>query len=592
METSSARSLSPTARLLGIVCLSLLLAACLGGDGNNNNDGNSSNDGSSSNDDTGSSTSPSGEPSLSLTLQSIKTLAFSWEDVADETEYRLLENADGISGYTQIASIAADATSHELEVFLPGRINASYILQACNSDGCSDSAEVFVDTNLADAVGYVKASNTGEGDEFGYSVALTADGKTLAVGAHRESGTSTGIDGADNDDALYVGAVYVFSHDGSSWSQQAYVKASNATARQDRFGFSVALAADGNTLAVGAPREASGATGINGEQDDSSALESGAVYVFSRSGTSWSQQAYVKGSKSRRLDRFGGSVALAGDGNTLAVGASGDDQIANASGAVYVFSRSGTSWSEQDYLKASTIVAGFRFGSTVTLDATGDTLAVGSDSEDSDATGINGDEDNREARNSGAVYVFSRSGTNWSQQAFVKASNTAENARFGSNVDLSDDGNTLAVGATYEGWTSVASVGAGAVYVFVRSGTTWSEQAYLKASNTDDNDRFGWGVALAGNGDTLAVGAYLEDSVATNSGAVYLFNRSGTSWSQQAYLKAPNAEQDDSFGLSVALAADGNTLAVGAHLEGSSATGIGGDQADNSSPDSGAVYLY
>ena len=582
-------------RALAIFLATPILTACLSSGGGGG--------GGSSDDEGSSSTLVPTEPNLSLTPQSIKTFAFGWDDVGSETEYRLLENADGASGYTPIASIPSGTTSHELEVFLPERINASYILEACNSEGCSDSAEVFVDTNLADAVGYVKAFNTGDDDKFGTSVALAADGKTLAVGAAEEGSSSTGIDGADNDDALRSGAVYVFNHDGSSWSQQAYVKASNTTT-QDMFGRSVALAADGNTLAVGAHRENSGATSINGDQNNSDAFNSGAVYVFSRSGTSWSQQAYVKGSNSRGGDEFGRSVALAADGNTLAVGAHLDDRIANSSGAAYVFVRSGTTWSEQAYLKASTVTAADLFGLRVALDATGDTLAVGAIRDDSGATGVNGDEDNRDARNSGAVYVFSRSGTSWSQQAFVKASNTAEEARFGRGVALADDGNTLAVGAQGEGWINTSNLGTGAAYVFVRSGTTWSEQAYLKASNPGANDRFGFSVALTGDGDTLAVGAYLENSNATgiggaqndnsalNSGAVYLFSRSGTSWNQQAHVKASNAEESDNFGFSVALAAGGNILAVGAHTEDSNATGVDGNQADNSAPNSGAVYLY
>jgi hypothetical protein len=141
------------------------------------------------------------------------------------------------------------------------------------------------------------------------------------------------------------------------------------------------------------------------------------------------------------------------------------------------------------------------------------------------------------------------------------------------------------------------------VYVFSRSGSTWSQQAYVKASNTGADDSFGYSVALSADGNTLAVGATGEDSNAigiggdqTNnsagqSGAVYVFSRSGSTWSQQAYVKASNTGADDGFGYSVALSADGNTLAVGATGEESNATGIGGDQTNNSAS-AGAVYLY
>ena len=184
---------------------------------------------------------------------------------------------------------------------------------------------------------------------------------------------------------------------------------------------------------------------------------------------------------------------------------------------------------------------------------------------------------------------------------------------FGRSIALSGDGDTLAVGAPLEDSNTTVIGGnqadnsatySGAVYVFTRSGTTWSQQAYVKASNTDASDRFGVSVALSGDGDTLAVGAYEERSNATgingnqadnsagDSGAVYVFTRSGTTWSQQAYVKASNTDASDEFGVSVALSGDGTTLAVGAYLEGSNATGIGGNQADNSAIRSGAVYLY
>src|SRR5262249_54827109 len=141
---------------------------------------------------------------------------------------------------------------------------------------------------------YLKASNTNAGDVFGFSVTMSADGNTLAVGAFDEASSATGINGNQaNNAAANAGAVYVFSRSGTTWAQQAYIKASN-TGANDRFGSSVKLSGDGNTLAVSAPEEDSAATGIGGNQADNSATDSGAVYVFSRSGTTWTQAAYVK----------------------------------------------------------------------------------------------------------------------------------------------------------------------------------------------------------------------------------------------------------------------------------------------------------
>ncbi|HWO23289.1 MAG TPA: DUF4215 domain-containing protein, partial [Kofleriaceae bacterium] len=189
-----------------------------------------------------------------------------------------------------------------------------------NNDGCNNNCIISLSV-------YVKASNTGAEDAFGYSVALSADGATLAVGAVMENSAATGIgDDQASGIAYGAGAVYVFTWSGTTWSQQAYIKASN-TGAGDGFGISVALSADGATLAVGAHYEASAATGIGGNQANNSAERSGAVYVFTRSGTTWSQQAYVKASNTRAHANFGRSVALSADGSTLAVGAYGHDVI-------------------------------------------------------------------------------------------------------------------------------------------------------------------------------------------------------------------------------------------------------------------------
>ena len=472
---------------------------------------------------------------------------------------------------------------------------------------------------------YVKASNTEVNDGFGHAIAL--DGDTLVVAANREDSSATGVDQAQaNNDALDSGAVYVFVRDGTAWSQQAYIKASN-TDSNDEFGTSVAL--DGDTLAVGAPFEDSDATSIGGSQANGptgSGMESGAVYVFVRDDTtSWSQQAYIKASNSENFDGFGASVAL--DGETLTVGAvgessaatgiNGDQQDNNApeSGAVYVFVRSDITWSQQAYIKASNSENFDGFGASVAL--AGDTLAVGALYEGGAVGGVHGDasaQASNLAPKSGAVYVFVRSNSNatWSQQAYIKADNPDANDWFGASLALSGD--TLAVGAFFEDGmgTGVSlrgggdgAVGSGAAYVFERVGDTWAQQAYVKASNTTANDHFGFSVAV--EGDWLAVGTPGENSdsigvngdgvdgdhvnvAANNAGAVFLFARAGTNWSQQAYIKASNTEMGDAFGQSVALA--GTTLVATAPGEDSSATGINGDQSNNDlKDDCGAAFV-
>jgi hypothetical protein len=564
-----------------------------------------------------------GVPVLQLSFAQIKRFDFSWGAVAGAEYYHLLERLPAEVDYGPIGDdIVGESSSLTMPLHL--RFGASYILQACNGGGCTDSEPVDVVDSLATAVGYFKASNTDVDDLFGTSLALSADGNTLAVGADREGSAATGIGGDQaSNSAGGAGAVYVFVRANGVWAQQAYVKASNTDVSvSDYFGTSLALSADGNTLAVGA-YEDSAATGIGGDQANNFADDAGAVYVYVRANNAWDQQAYVKASNTDPNDLFGArSLALSADGNTLAVGAPnegsaatgiGGDQADNSAvyaGAVYVFVRANGAWAQQAYVKASNTGGGW-FGESLALSADGNTLAVGAIREDSAATGIGGDQADNSAVFAGAVCVFVRANNTWAQQAYVKASNTDANDKFGWSLALSADGNTLAVGA-YDEDSAATGIGgdqadnsaseAGAVYVFVRANEVWAQQAYVKPSNP--SDRFGWILALSADGNTLAVGAYVEDSAATGiggdqasnsaggAGAVYVFVRVNKAWAQEAYVKASNTDEGDQFGSSLALSADGNTLAVGAPGEDSAATGIGGDQGDNSATHSGAVYIY
>jgi hypothetical protein len=394
---------------------------------------------------------------------------------------------------------------------------------------------------------YVKASNTAAHSSFGASVALSGD--TLAVGAFGESSNATGINGDQTDtSAPNAGAAYVFTRNGAAWSQQAYVKTS-VTQTNAQFGESVALS--GDTLAVGAPSEPT----------------RGAVYIFTRSGTAWTQQARLTPSDSSASADFGTSVALSGD--TLAVGAPYDNQ---GPGTVYVSTRSGNTWS-MPLPVASNAPPGAQVGKSVAL--AGDTLAVGAP-QDSNGTG--------------AAYVFTRSGSNWLPYPALQPTSTGSN--FGTSVALA--GATLVVGAPSD------NTGQGAAYVFTWSGTAWVPDGDLTASPQPPTAaNFGWSVALSGQ--TLAVGAYWESGGASGvnvdpsnqsahqSGAVYLFVRGATGWSQQAYIKASNPHGGANFGNSVALSND--SLAVGSFFEVSAATGINGNSADTSAPGAGAVYV-
>ncbi|AFM12323.1 FG-GAP repeat protein [Turneriella parva] len=507
---------------------------------------------------------------------------------------------------------------------------------------------------------YAKATNSQGGDYFGGAVAI--DGDTLVIGSPVESSNVSSVlhapsmptPGSENNLAAASGAVYVYVRLGEIWEPQAYLKAPNAESAH-AFGSSVAIS--GNTIVVGAHNENSNQSSIlhagslpTAATDDDSAALAGAAYVFVRSGTTWSVEAYLKASNAEASDNFGASVAI--DGDMVIVGApgedsnqgtvshagslptaAGDNDAASAAGAAYVFTRSAAVWSQQAYLKACNAEGADSFGEVVAI--SGDTVVVGAKGEDGGLPGVlnagslpTAASDSDAANGAGAAHVFVRSGGVWSQQAYLKSTNVGASDLFGYPVAISGD--TIVVGAHLEDGNNTAVINsatlpstatannlataAGAAYVFFRTGTTWSQQAYLKAPNAEANDEFGYAIAISG--DTIVVGAHFEDSnqetisqatalptpagdsdANASAGAAYVFTRESGTWSQNAYLKAPNPDANDRF--ASALAISGSTIVAGAWYEDSNATGLlhagnlpsaAGD--NDSAAEAGAAYVF
>lgn len=410
--------------------------------------------------------------------------------------------------------------------------------------------------------GYIQTPALKNDSMFGGVVAVSGD--TMVVGAYGDSSGVAGINGDEADlSQPKSGAVYVFIRNGSTWVKQAYLKASNPDAG-DYFGISVAI--DGNTLVVGASDESSVAQGVNGDQENNDGYVKGAVYVFVRNGNTWTQQAYLKTNNTNEFSRLGYSVAISGD--TIVAGAFSESTFSDGNyddtshaffGAAYVFKRNGTTWSQEARLIGSNTEGGDCFGQAVAI--SGDTIIIGATGESSKAVLINGDGDNNEALSSGAAYVFVRQNGVWTQQAYLKAPNAGSGDFFGACVALS--GETAIVSAPGEG-SAVAGVNgdgndnskpnAGAAYVFKRSGTSWSFQSYLKASNPSEGGSFG--VSAGINGGVVVIGAALGDNgeVDADVGAVYVFGRNGTDWSQIDYIKPLEVKYGTSmFGVSVAI---------------------------------------
>ena len=488
--------------------------------------------------------------------------------------------------------------------------------------------------------GFLKASNTDvtnldqntdSGDGFGSSIAVSADGNTIAVGAPREDGDSPGIGGDPfREEEPVSGAVYVFTKPPNTlWTNDAtviYVKASTPD-NGDEFGSSVSLSADGTVLAVGAPNEDSPSDRINGDQDDDGACGAGAAYVFRRNPSDpWDSQAsttFVKAWNSTNGDNFGTSVALSSDGDELFVGAPGEAGDATGpirfldfpeegfgfditdGGAVYHFRRVNISWVGATYMKGPlTPENGDQFGESLAISGDGTTLVVGAPGEQTSRGDF--------------VSVFRRdtaNPTDWSMPELVVASSGDSEDHFGAAVAISFGGDFLAVGAPREDGlpglppSDDSAVDSGAVYYFAAESGSFSQRTRVKASNGDGSggpssgipgDNFGTDVALSSDGTILAVGAPLErgsgapDNGVDESGAVYIFSCSNTGCDpeEDRYVKAPIVGEDDRFGSALGLAGPTGQLVVGAPFEDSDSSFLGGDPRNDVSGGSGAAYLY
>ena len=373
----------------------------------------------------------------------------------------------------------------------------------------------------------ITASDAQADDNFGESVSISGDYAIVGARLEDEGGTN-------------AGAAYIFNRSGESWLQQAKITASDAQAG-DYFGHSVSIS--GDYAIVGAFLE------------DTGGSNAGAAYIFYRSGTSWSQQAKITASDAQADDSFGYSVSISGD--YAIVGAKTEDEGGSNAGAAYIFYRSGASWSQQAKITASDAEENDELGESVSI--SGNYAIVGAWHEDSLGT------------NAGAAYIFHRSGESWSQQTKITASDAQGTDLFGESVYISGD--YAIIGARLE---DAGSSNAGAAYIFNRSGTNWTQQAKLIASDAQDTDWFGCSVSIS---DRFAfVGARREDSAAGEAGAVYSYLRNGSTWSEKSKKTASDAEYGDWYGYSVSIS--GDYAIVGALNE------------DTGGSNAGAAYIH
>ena len=367
-------------------------------------------------------------------------------------------------------------------------------------------------------------ASDGEAEDFFTSLGISLSGDTALIGAW-----------GDDDKGADAGSAYAFTRTGTTWTQQAKFLALDEEAG-DAFGWCVAI--EGDTAFIGAAG------------DDNL---KGSVYLFTRSGTTWTEQAKLVAADGAAGDQFGYSIYLSGD--TALIGANCDDDNGFDSGSAYVFIRIGTTWTQQIKLLPSDGEAQDSFGGEVSI--SDETALIGSCFDDD------------KGFDSGSAYIFIRTGTTWTEEAKLLASDGAPGDYF-SAYAVSISGDTALIGAAGD------DMAKGSAYVFTRTGTTWTEQAKLLTSDGITGDSFGGSVSLSG--DTAIIGAGGEDDNGPDSGSVYEFIRTDTTWAQETKLLASDGSGGDVFGWDVAL--DGNTALIGAYYD------------DDNGADSGSAYVF
>jgi hypothetical protein len=413
----------------------------------------------------------------------------------------------------------------------------------------------------------ITAGDRDTANRFGYSVAISGD--YAIAGAYNEEDDSAGLNALSA-----AGSAYIFYRNGNIWGQQEKLSASDRDA-DDHFGYAVAIS--GDYAMIGAYDEDEDANGMN------TSGAAGSAYIFLRDDTVWNQQQKLVASDRAAGDHFGCSVSISGDyaiAGAYAEDATGISALGNA-GSAYVFRRSGNAWTEQQKIVATDRASNDNFGWSVAID--GDYAIAGAFMEDEDASGLN------LINGAGSAFIFDRNSTTWSQQQKVVAADRAVADQFGYSVAIS--GNYAIVGAPQEDENAAGDnplSNAGAAYIFIRSGATWTFQQKIVASHRAIADFFGASVAISG--DYAIVGAYMDDrdasggNTASAAGSAYIFYRSGATWTQQQKILASDRSVGDLFGYAVSIS--GDYAVVGAYNEDEDAGGA------NYADAAGSAYIF
>lgn len=381
-------------------------------------------------------------------------------------------------------------------------------------------------------------SGGANGDSFGYSVSISRDGSTFVVGASNRN------------------SVYVYEKYNGSWTQKATLTASGIGGK---FGSSVSISDNGDAIVVGAPEvPPPGNTNAVGK-----------AFLYEKPSSGWSTTSSftreMATSNSISTRYYGRSVSISGDGNVIAIGAYYESIGSNSTeGAVYAFYRfSSGSWSGDNQITSSNGASGDRFGYSVSLSGDGSFLAVGAYAYD--FSSVN--------RDRGAVFIFKNNTSSWQEQAKLTKTDGETNVDYlGQSVSMSQDGSIVLVGSPV---TNNLGLNTGSGYIYEKPSSGWSTTsnftAKLTSSDGSDSVSFGTPVCISSDGSTALVAGIFSDGNATSSGAVYVFKKSGSTWSnmtQETFkVTASDGASNDQFGYSLSITSDGSEFLVGANQD-------------------------
>ena len=442
-------------------------------------------------DSEGSASPTSGTGTLTFTLTDGK------QSVLANSTFSIDFGPDWSASPTESIVRASDAAASDFyggSVAISGDGNYAIAGAERNDDGTTDTGSAYILTRSGSTwtqQAKITAGDIVANDYFGRAASMNSDGTYAVIGKPRISG---------------VGQAYIFVRSGSTWTQQQKLTQNGSS---DMFGNSVSISSDGNYAAIGA------------HQADGSGR--GAVYIYSRSGSTWTMQQKLTSSDRTDFDRFAYSVSINSDGTYVIATAYGDADNGTNSGSAYIFTRSGSTWTQQAKIKPSDGSANADFGGgqygtpgvSASINSDGTHVIVGSFYKGEL------DSNNVGQQRTGAAYVFTRSGSTWTQQQKLSPSAIVAFTYFGQSVSINSDATFAIIGAHGD------ATAAGAAYVFSRSGSTWTLERKITASDAQVNDYFGLGVSLSSDAAYAIVGSIYEDGGSgdpiTNSGAAYIY---------------------------------------------------------------------